>query len=46
MLLNLDIDECIEELHSCDNGNCSNTEGSFICNCFSGFRENGILCEG
>ncbi len=42
-----DIDECEEELDTCDvNAICSNTPGSFACNCKRGYLGNGFKCEG
>jgi hypothetical protein len=45
-----DVDECSvessEELrHNCHgNANCTNTEGSFVCNCNEGYDGDGINC--
>ena len=35
-----DIDECAENSHMCNvkNSNCSNTEGSYTCDCFTGYE--------
>lgn len=33
-----DINECVE--HDCDQGECQNTQGSFRCDCFSGYAMN------
>ena len=42
-----DIDECSEGSHTCDeNANCTNTNGSFKCDCKVGFSGNGKTCEG
>ena len=42
-----DIDECVEESDNCDdNAICTNTDGSFTCECESGFSGNGIQCDG
>ena len=42
-----DIDECSDESHACDgNANCTNTNGSFKCDCKTGFSENGNTCTG
>ena len=39
----LDIDECLT--NPCDtNARCTNTRGSFICQCNSGFAGNGFTC--
>ena len=42
-----DIDECFEDLHDCDveRSNCSNTHGSYTCDCFPGYEPtNGPSC--
>ena len=42
-----DIDECIEGTDDCDdNAVCTNTEGSFTCECESGYTGNGRICSG
>jgi len=43
----VDIDECEDKRVECgEHGSCTNTEGSFTCNCPSGFVENGVTgCE-
>ena len=41
----LDIDECINGLHNCDeNANCSNNDGGFQCVCKDGYFGNGTIC--
>ena len=43
----IDIDECVEETDNCDdNAICTNTDGSFTCECESGFSGNGVQCDG
>ena len=38
-----DINECDKHTHNCNlNGNCTNTDGSFICDCATGYDGNGI----
>ena len=37
MLFCLDIDECAEGKSGCDH-DCTNTDGSYVCNCMSGYR--------
>ena len=40
----LDIDECSGD-NECDpNASCSNTDGSYICSCNSGYRGDGVEC--
>ena len=42
-----DIDECSEGSHTCDgNANCTNTDGSFKCQCKIGFSGDGHTCTG
>ena len=41
-----DIDECVTDTHSCDrNAMCTNTEGSFNCDCYPGFTGDGSSCS-
>ena len=42
-----DIDECALETHSCAaaGGVCTNTAGSYDCNCVSGYSGDGSVCE-
>ncbi len=43
----IDIDECSEGSHTCDkNANCTNTDGSFKCQCEIGFSGDGHTCTG
>jgi len=45
--ITLDIDECSAEASPCDeNADCTNTDGSYICNCKQGFDGDGEVCEG
>ena len=46
MYILLDTDECIEDLHDCEN--CINTVGSYNCSCHAGYRLSidGITCDG
>ena len=47
ILLPVDDDECVSGTDNCDsNANCTNTEGSFTCQCSSGFNGDGETCEG
>ena len=42
-----DIDECSDGSHTCDgNANCTNTDGSFKCQCEIGFSGDGTTCRG
>ena len=42
-----DINECNNTPNNCDeNAECSNTEGSYLCNCTLGFSGNGLNCTG
>ena len=47
MCVCVDIDECSMGSHDCEQV-CTNTEGSFICSCSSGFdlSSNGRTCNG
>ena len=43
----IDIDECDAGSHDCDmNANCTNTEGSFTCQCITGYYGDGYNCTG
>ena len=46
-LPDLDIDECVEDTDGCAQV-CSNTEGSYVCSCNSGYRlaSDGRWCTG
>ena len=47
--LNSDIDECSTAADNCldSPGVCTNTDGSFICGCMSGYTGNGVTaCDG
>ena len=45
-LCNLDVDECVDGSHMCDsNGNCTNTDGSYICDCHVGYNGDGYNCS-
>ena len=43
-----DIDECTDMTDNCDDMNavCSNSEGSFMCMCNTGYTGDGVMCEG
>ena len=45
--INLDVDECSANSHSCDiNAVCSNTLGSYACACKAGYSGDGKTCTG
>ena len=47
LLLDTDIDECVNSTYLCDSeAACNNTEGSYLCICNDGFTGNGSYCEG
>ncbi|CAH3146754.1 unnamed protein product, partial [Porites lobata] len=42
-----DVDECSASSPVCDsNANCSNTRGSYSCNCRAGYTGDGKTCQG
>ena len=42
IMIHTDIDECRSSmLHTCVNGRCDNTMGSFLCTCSPGFTSDG-----
>lgn len=42
-----DIDECTTKTHNCsENATCTDTAGSFVCECKAGFTGNGTYCQG
>ena len=47
-LIIIDIDECVSaETNECDpNALCTNTDGSYICRCLSGYQGDGRNCTG
>ena len=38
VILDSDIDECTSKLGICGNGTCRNTEGGYVCECYSGYQ--------
>ena len=42
-----DINECTNGTHTCDaNAACTNTNGSYTCQCHSGYYQSGKKCNG
>ena len=42
-----DVDECSSDTYPCDSqANCTNSIGSFSCNCHVGYSGSGTTCEG
>ena len=42
VITSTDIDEChSSDLNTCDNADCDNTNGSFVCICHNGFTSDG-----
>ena len=42
-----DIPECEREIDDCDpNATCTNTFGSYVCTCNTGFTGDGVICTG
>ncbi|CAB4035975.1 angiopoietin-2-like isoform X2, partial [Paramuricea clavata] len=40
------VDECVNETHKCSiNANCTNTPGSYNCQCLSGYKGKGKKCS-
>ena len=47
MFLSLDLNECDLDTHVChDNATCTNTDGSYICECIDGYIGDGFNCSG
>ena len=47
IIKHLDVDECLQNSNDCDaNANCTNTEGSYTCECLGGYTGNGRNCSG
>ena len=42
----LDIDECSGINMCSEDADCTNTDGSYVCNCKSGFSGDGLSCSG
>lgn len=47
-IVTVDIDECASDVHECvENAICSNTNGSYDCECAEGYRGHGFMnCTG
>ena len=42
-----DVDDCSDSTHNCDtHATCSNTIGSFTCQCNTGYEGDGAVCSG
>lgn len=47
MFIFLDIDECSSDDYPCHiNAHCTDTVGSYICDCAEGYTGNGSMCHG
>ena len=47
VLINVNADECCRGNHTCDpNATCTNTEGSYQCQCNTGYTGDGHHCTG
>lgn len=42
----LDVNECNDTTVTVCQQTCENTEGSYVCHCFHGYRETGGVCQG
>ena len=43
----IDVDECVQNSTLCNiNANCTNTDGSYMCQCQDGYEGDGINCTG
>ena len=46
-LIYLDLDECLTDTDICnENANCTNTDGSYACQCVKGYSGDGYSCTG
>ena len=42
-----DVDECSSDTDDCsDLATCTNTDGSFVCECVAGYTGDGVTCTG
>ena len=46
-LIHLDLDECLNDTDICnENANCTNTDGSYTCECVKGYSGDDYSCTG
>ena len=46
-IFSTDVNECTNDQHTCHlHGNCTNTDGSYTCDCIDGYTGDGNICFG